>query len=326
MSIYATQWVLKFPRFGDAHTGCEWVEVIGQGVPAHIGTPSPGHGYEAGDPYAGFLPPPVPVPAKDDGRTLRAIVIVSEGTKKVVQEYINPLLVLSGQEYAAIPFAELHERICAALRGGRPRWLGEWMSGDGKVRLLVRRRIGSRLGAAGVIAMHVTFSISPPKGDRVYHVSEADIRVVLGRLPRELWHRLRAVHFNDRSRGGRVAGYVNRGRREIALCALPPRISLTRFLLREKVSPREFGAWRGQQWAAVAIRRCLLYDTFLHEVGHLQVINPRAKSERRKFAMEACARAFALRWRRLLWSQPFSHPDPAHHAPGAEELAGPTAE
>ena len=48
MSIYATHWILKFPRYGDAHSGCEWIEVIGQGVPAHIGTPSPGHGYESG--------------------------------------------------------------------------------------------------------------------------------------------------------------------------------------------------------------------------------------------------------------------------------------
>lgn len=44
MSIYATQWILKFPKYGDAHSGCEWVTVIGQGVPAHIGTPTFGYG------------------------------------------------------------------------------------------------------------------------------------------------------------------------------------------------------------------------------------------------------------------------------------------
>jgi hypothetical protein len=27
MSIYATLWRLKFPRYGDDHTGCDWVEV-----------------------------------------------------------------------------------------------------------------------------------------------------------------------------------------------------------------------------------------------------------------------------------------------------------
>lgn len=50
MSIYNTLWILRFPRFGDFHAGCEWVEVMGQGVAAHIGTPSPGYGYEAGLP------------------------------------------------------------------------------------------------------------------------------------------------------------------------------------------------------------------------------------------------------------------------------------
>src|SRR5262245_9670317 len=50
LSIYATQWILMFPRYGDAHSGCEWVEVIGQGVPAHIGSATPGYGYESGDP------------------------------------------------------------------------------------------------------------------------------------------------------------------------------------------------------------------------------------------------------------------------------------
>lgn len=33
--------------------------------------------------------------------------------------------------------------------------------------------------------------------------------------------------FQRPSRGNRTLGYVNRGRREIALCALPPRVSLT---------------------------------------------------------------------------------------------------
>ena len=110
MSIYATHWILKFPRFGDAHTGCEWVGVIGQGVPAHIGTPTPGYGYEAGDPYAAFLPPAIPVREDDDDEPLRAMVVVREGTEKVGQEYVVPLLVLSGVEYATTSFHELHVR------------------------------------------------------------------------------------------------------------------------------------------------------------------------------------------------------------------------
>lgn len=136
MSIYATHWILKFPRHGDAHTGCEWVEVVGQGVPAHIGTPTPGHGYEDGDPYASFLPPAVTVADDDDGTILRAMVVVRAGTEKVGQEYVHPLLVLSGEKYALMSFAELHDRICDALRGNRPRCSGEWHGGDGRSRLV----------------------------------------------------------------------------------------------------------------------------------------------------------------------------------------------
>ena len=84
----------------------------------------------------------------------------------------------------------------------------------------------------------VKFSISLPGADRIHYLKEEDVRVALGRLPVELWHRLRAVHFNDRSRGIRVLGYVNRGRREIALCALPPRVTLTQC----GQPPEEYGA------------------------------------------------------------------------------------
>src|SRR6266849_6743805 len=56
MSIYATLWQLKFPRYGVDHTDCEWIDVTAQGVPAHIGSPTPGCGYETGDPYSDFLP------------------------------------------------------------------------------------------------------------------------------------------------------------------------------------------------------------------------------------------------------------------------------
>lgn len=120
MSIYATRWILRFPRFGDEYSGCEWVTVLGQGVPAHIGTPTPGYGYETGDPHSAFLPPAIPV-VNEETAALRAMVIVRDDTPKVGQEYIAPLLVLTGEEYAAMPFQELHERICDALRGSRPR-------------------------------------------------------------------------------------------------------------------------------------------------------------------------------------------------------------
>jgi hypothetical protein len=121
MSIYATLWWLKFPRYGDEYIGCEWIRISAQGVPAHVGTPTRGFGYEDGDPYADFLPPAVEVNAEGDSDFMRAVVIVTEdtqkGTARSPQEYANPLLVLSGQEYASISFVELHTRICDALRG-----------------------------------------------------------------------------------------------------------------------------------------------------------------------------------------------------------------
>lgn len=140
MSIYATLWRLKFPSTGDDHTGCAWVEVIAQGVPAHIGTPTPDTPDEEGDPYASFLPPAIAVPPEDEDRQMRAVVFVTErtrkGTARSAQEYVNPLLVLSGRDYATMPFEALHDKICDALRGDRPRLVAESWGPDGRVRLL----------------------------------------------------------------------------------------------------------------------------------------------------------------------------------------------
>jgi tetratricopeptide (TPR) repeat protein len=163
------------------------------------------------------------------------------------------------------------------------------------------------------------FSVTKPGCDRIHHVTEEDVGVLLSRLPTELWRRLRAVHFNDQGRGARRLGYVNRGRREIALCALPPRVSLNRFLSLGR-APESFGARRGCQWPAVAIRRFMLYEVFLHELGHLQVIHADATDERRKYAMETKAQEFAMGWCKRLWSEPFDHPDPIHNPPSEVEL------
>lgn len=77
MSIYATLWALKFPRFGEYHSGCEWVTLLAQAVPAHIGS-----------------------------------------------------------EYASMPFAALHTRLCDALRGERPRVVAEVIQIGGKSKLV----------------------------------------------------------------------------------------------------------------------------------------------------------------------------------------------
>lgn len=123
MSIYATLWTLRFPSEGDDFFGCDWVDVRAQGVPAFIGTPTPGQGYEDGDPFASFLPPPIETDEEGDAPFMRAVVIVKVGTTKGKsghpQEYDSPLLVMSGEDYANASFEHLHGLICDALRGAR---------------------------------------------------------------------------------------------------------------------------------------------------------------------------------------------------------------
>jgi hypothetical protein len=71
----------------------------------------------------------------------------------------------------------------------------------------------------------------------------------------------------------------------------------------------------------MAVRRFLLYNVLLHEIGHLQIINPESSDFRRKFADETKAQKFADFWRKKLWKEYFEHPDPVHNAPAADELA-----
>ena len=139
MSIYATLWRLKFPRGGDDHTGCGWINVVAQGVSSHIGVPDPDFPDEATDPYASFLPPRVVVSPDEHEPPMRAVVFVTKGTRKGTdrsgQEYVSPLFVLTGREYAAMSFANLRAKICDALRGHRPGLVAESRDRDGVVRL-----------------------------------------------------------------------------------------------------------------------------------------------------------------------------------------------
>ena len=152
MSIYATLWTLKFPKEGDEHMRCEWIEVSAQAVPAHVGSPAPGCGYENGDPYAAFLPPAVATDADGDAPFHRAVIIVTEysikGTERSGQEYVSPLLRLTGEEYARMTFQALHERICDALRGNRPPVLMEVLLPDGTHRIIRQRKSPDASGAA----------------------------------------------------------------------------------------------------------------------------------------------------------------------------------
>jgi len=80
----------------------------------------PGLGYEDGDPYGAFLPPPLETNEQGEHERMRAVVFVTErtskGTERSPQEYADPLLVLTGEAYARISFGELHRRLCDVLR------------------------------------------------------------------------------------------------------------------------------------------------------------------------------------------------------------------
>ena len=144
MSIYATLWKLKFPKEGDEHSDCEWIEVTAQAVPPHVGSPTLGNGYESGDPFAAFLPPAVETDADGDATHNRAVIFITEysikGTERAGQEYVSPLLVLAGKEYAQITFEELHQRICDALRGNRSPVVAEVFLPDGTNKIIRGRK------------------------------------------------------------------------------------------------------------------------------------------------------------------------------------------
>ncbi len=109
-------------------------------MPAHVGSPTPGCGYEGGDPYAAFLPPAIETDGDGNAPFHRAVVIVTEysikGTERSGQEYSSPLLCLTGEQYARMTFDELHRRICNALRGNRAPVVAEVLLPDGTPRII----------------------------------------------------------------------------------------------------------------------------------------------------------------------------------------------
>ena len=139
MSIYATLWQLKFPRDGDDYLGCEWIHDSARRSPPYR-SPTPGCGYEDGDPCAAFLPTPVHTNEDGESEYMRAVVFVTEntpkGTERRPQEYVSPLLVLTGEAYAHMTFDTLYTQICHALRGGTPRVLATYLAPSGRIRIL----------------------------------------------------------------------------------------------------------------------------------------------------------------------------------------------
>lgn len=156
----------------------------------------------------------------------------------------------------------------------------------------------------------------------IRYFSQKDFEIVRDRIPEEYCSRLRDVFVDYTTNGGKNLGWTTRrGRRDIVLCSiLPQRVSLGRFLVKRQ-SALEFGTLPRGQWTPWAVRRFLLYDVFLHEIGHLQIVNAKKSDFNRKFASESKAQEFADNLRRKLWSEYFEHPDPIHNKPQEDELS-----
>jgi hypothetical protein len=86
------------------------------------------------------LPPPVPTDEDGDHEYMRAVVLVTEGTPKGTerspQEYVQSLLVLTGEAYANMTFDTLYTQICNALRGDKPRVVAQYLAPGGCLRIL----------------------------------------------------------------------------------------------------------------------------------------------------------------------------------------------
>lgn len=135
MSIYSTLWSIQIEDPAAPFTDPSWVKITAQAVPPHIGSPTPVCGYEDGDLYADFLPPALETDENMHAPWNRAVVFITnttlKGTDRNPQEYVEPLLVLSGREYAAMSFDALHDRLQEAIRSG-PRVIAEFKSPAGR--------------------------------------------------------------------------------------------------------------------------------------------------------------------------------------------------
>ena len=76
MSIYATLHSIQIKDPATSFSDPRWVEVTAQVVPAHIGSPTPGCGYEEGDPYKSFLPPAIETDENGEAKFHRAVVFI----------------------------------------------------------------------------------------------------------------------------------------------------------------------------------------------------------------------------------------------------------
>lgn len=106
MSIYCSLDAFKIQKY----YGGPFVEVYIQAVPPYIGHIS----HYDNDPYADFLPPVVKDydPYDTTNYTYRAVFFIQLGREqKEGQRYLDPLFMLTGEEFKRATFIEIMDRV-----------------------------------------------------------------------------------------------------------------------------------------------------------------------------------------------------------------------
>jgi hypothetical protein len=85
------------------------------------------------------LPPPVSTNKDGEAEYNRAVVFVTDRTRKGTarngQEYVDPPLVLTGEAYAKMPFPTLLDKLEEAIRSG-PRVVIEYYDSEGQTHIV----------------------------------------------------------------------------------------------------------------------------------------------------------------------------------------------
>ena len=140
------------------------------------------------------------------------------------------------------------------------------------------------------------------------YVEETEIEALLAQLPEETRRDLHRVRFkNGVDTGGRLGDIASDPDPEIVIYAQAYRVSLTPYLGRDE-TPETYGAVDGCRWPVLAIKRFVLYNVLLTQLGRLQVGASGASGEQ-----------FAGHWRRELWSREPDDSDAVHRAPTEKE-------
>ena len=109
ISMYATQ--SQFAIIDRWTNKC--IKVSVQAVPSFIGAEYNG---DPDDPYADIFYPPALNEEEEEKRPCRAIVFAHQYDKKERQRYLDPILIMSWEEYRDTPFVELMGRVYAGFQ------------------------------------------------------------------------------------------------------------------------------------------------------------------------------------------------------------------